>query len=131
MPNYAITDLTRQAASILRGLIARYGITQQQMAEAVGVSQSQLSKMVRGTKPIDLDQLAAMCEALGTSPAVVLREAEDFLADYMSPNAARVIYVEDGLRLSKPTVVSEYPVQFTEAVVPDLATRRRKTEGKG
>ena len=131
MPNYVITDLTRQTASILRGLIARYGVTQQQMAEAVGVSQSQLSKMIRGVRPIDLDQLAAMCEALGTSPGVVLGEAESFLAAYMTPNAAKFIYVEEGLRLETPIDVSKYAAQYSDPVVPEWSGRARKEEGQG
>lgn len=130
MPNYAITDLTRQTASILRGLIARYGVTQTQMAEAVGVSQSQLSKMIRGTRPIDLDQLAAMCEALGASPSKVLAEAEDFLVNYATPHAAKFIFVMEGIRQEPPIVVADYPLQWTEPVVPEVTRSAKKPTGQ-
>jgi len=130
VPNYVITDLTRQTASILRGLIARYGVTQTQMAEAVGVSQSQLSKMIRGTRPIDLDQLTAMCEALDASPSKVLAEAEDFLINYATPYATKYIFVNDGIRQDPPIVVAEQAVQWTEPVVPEVGSSLKKTNGQ-
>lgn len=52
------------------------GITQAQLGEAADVSQSQLSKILRGERQMSIDQLAAMCRVLGLGFLDVAREAE-------------------------------------------------------
>lgn len=51
------------------------GLTQQQVATATGISQSQVSKYLRGVRVPDLDTLAALCEALGLDMPTVVRDA--------------------------------------------------------
>ncbi|MEG8035056.1 helix-turn-helix transcriptional regulator [Sphingomonas sp. LR61] len=102
MPNYDVSDLTRLIASMIRGLMARHGVKQSEMAESIGVSQSQLSKMVRGVRPIDIDQLDGMCRALGVDLSVVIKEAEETLSAYDSKPNARLIFVDDNIRLAEP-----------------------------
>lgn len=102
VPNYEVSDLTRHVASRLRGLMAQHRVTQAELADSVGVSQSQLSKMVRGVRPIDLDQLDGMCIALGVDTGDLIKEAEVALQNYDFVPNARLIFVDDGLRLSEP-----------------------------
>ncbi len=102
VPNYDVSDLTRLIASMIRGLMARHGVKQSEMAESIGVSQSQLSKMVRGVRPIDIDQLDGMCRALGVDLSVVIKEAEETLSAYDSKPNARLIFVDDNIRLAEP-----------------------------
>lgn len=102
VPNYEVSDLTRLIASMIRGLMARHGVKQADMAAAIGVSQSQLSKMVRGVRPIDLDQADGMCRALGADLWEVIKEAEDVLANYDAKPNARLIFVDDNIRLKTP-----------------------------
>lgn len=120
MENYKVRDLTRQVASTVRAAMAKFNVTQAEMAAAVGVSQSQLSKMVRGTRPIDIDQLDAMCRALGLDTGTVVADAEAFLGNYDIAPAARFVYVEEGVRLATPY---ELPQDEPALVLP--ATRRR------
>jgi DNA-binding Xre family transcriptional regulator len=72
--------LTIEVASILRGVAARKSITNADLSKTVGVSTSQLSKVMRGEKQIDMDLLDALCMALGTEITDLLREAEEAVA---------------------------------------------------
>ena len=67
--------LTKEVAGIIKGKMARYSVSQKEMAEPVGVDQSQLSKMIRGLRPINLDQLEIMCAVLGVEIDDVIDEA--------------------------------------------------------
>lgn len=123
MPDYKVSDLTRFVAARLRGLMAQHSVKQSELAESIGVSQSHLSKMVRGMRPIDLDQLDGMCLALGADTADLLKEAEAALESYdFTPNA-RFIFVDDGIRLASPMDTEGWggdPI-----VPPHSATRAR------
>jgi len=124
VPNYEVSDLTRHVASRLRGLMAQHRVTQAELAESIGVSQSQLSKMVRGVRPIDLDQLDGMCIALGVDTGDLIKEAEAALQNYDFVPNARLIFVDDGLRLSDPidtTGWGDGPI-----VLPHSARQSRK-----
>ncbi|QIK63797.1 helix-turn-helix transcriptional regulator [Leucobacter viscericola] len=115
MPNYDELDLALHVASQIRALMAKFNISQKDLAESVSISQSQLSKMVRGTRPITIDQLDAICWALGTSPSTLLAEAEEYMSQFDSfPAKAR--FVSDGLKLKEP---------FVSADMPSLATVTR------
>ena len=122
MNDYDTLDLTRHVAGQVRALMARYGVSQSQMAESVGISQSQLSKMVRGVKPITIDQLDAMCRSLGVDSWEVLREAEEFLAAHDRVLPARLVFVERGVALDEPRQVSDGQ---RPAIIRPLAPRRR------
>lgn len=102
VPNYDVNDLTRLIASRIRGLMAQHGVKQADLAASINVSQSQLSKMLRGVRPIDLDQLDGMCLALGQQMSVIVAEAEEILAKLDAEPSARYIFVDDGLRLETP-----------------------------
>ncbi len=83
--------------------MSRHKVTQAELAAAIGVSQSQLSKMVRGTRPIDIDELDGMATALGTDAWSLLREAEDVLADFTVGGLnTSSVFVQDGRRLETP-----------------------------
>ncbi|RLP73660.1 XRE family transcriptional regulator [Mycetocola tolaasinivorans] len=120
MTNYVVSDLTRKIAAILRGHMAQYGITQAELGEAIGVSQSQLSKLVRGVRPIELEQFVGMCESMGLDAGAILQEAEAFLADYDVDPIAKIVYVEDGKLLPTPHHLNE---RNLAPVVAPLRTR--------
>lgn len=98
--------------------MARYGIKQSELAESIGVSQSQLSKMVRGMRPIDLDQLDGMCRALGADTFAVVKEAEDTLSNYDAQPNAKLIFVEENVRLTKPYDTTGWGP--SEPIVPEF-----------
>lgn len=66
---------TRAVAGELRAVVARRGIGQASLAEASGVAQATLSKILRGVAPIDVEQVYAICNALGVEPSDVLEAA--------------------------------------------------------
>lgn len=102
MSNYETQDLTRFLAGKIRALMAQHNVSQGQLAEAIGVSQSQLSKMVRGARPITIDQFEAMCWSFGVNFHELLEEAHDFLINYDNPIPTKLVFVEEGVRLPAP-----------------------------
>lgn len=47
-------------------------ISQKALEEATGISQSQISKLLRGIRIINIDELYSLCSALNLSPAQIL-----------------------------------------------------------
>lgn len=122
MNDYDTLDLTRHIAGQVRALMAKYGVSQSQMAASVGTSQSQLSKMVRGVRPISIDQLDAMCFSLGVESWELVREAEEFLAAHDRRSPARLVFAEHGVALRTPHTINE---ESKPAIVQALGGRRR------
>lgn len=67
--------LTQEIAGIIAGMMTRYKVSQTEMAGPVGVAQSHLSKMLRGLRPINIDQLEIMCAVLGVEVTKIVDEA--------------------------------------------------------
>lgn len=64
----------RALLELLRAARAEAGLTQEQLAESLNVTQSFVSKCERGERRIDLVELRAWCKALGISlPELVNR----------------------------------------------------------
>lgn len=70
-------ELARHIAGVLRAEVARQQISQSALAAAVGLSQSQVSKYLTGKKAPNVDELEALCLAVGRSYLDVVTEAED------------------------------------------------------
>jgi transcriptional regulator with XRE-family HTH domain len=49
------------------------GMTQSDLADAIGTDQSQISKFERGERRIDIIDYARICRAIGLDPAAPLR----------------------------------------------------------
>lgn len=60
--------------ALLRSVRVKAGLTQVQMADALGVGQSYVSKLERGENFVDVLLYARWCQACGTKPGVVLDE---------------------------------------------------------
>ncbi|MFN9475347.1 MAG: helix-turn-helix domain-containing protein [Acidovorax sp.] len=58
--------------ALLRELRRRSGLTQEQMAVALGVGQSYVSKLERGENFVDVLLYARWCQACGAKPGVAL-----------------------------------------------------------
>ncbi|MBP2420016.1 helix-turn-helix domain-containing protein [Microbacterium imperiale] len=94
--------MTREIISRLRGQIARFDVNQTELAVLCDVSQSQFSKIIRGTRPMSLDQLVVICDALAIDLGELTREVEDFLANRDLGQASPIVYVEEGARIDPP-----------------------------
>ena len=76
----------RQAmAQIMKGRMAFHGVKQAETAEAIGISQSQLSKILRADRPIDLETFEALCTVLGDDAAALVAQGRA-LADRSATN---------------------------------------------
>jgi transcriptional regulator with XRE-family HTH domain len=65
---------------LLRDTRHAAGVTQVQLAERIGETQSHLSKMERGEVRLDLIQMWTICHALGTTLSKLVTELEKRLA---------------------------------------------------
>ena len=54
----------------------RQGMTQVALAAEAGISQSQVSRVLGGIKPVTLTEMLRMCEALGLVASAVVEQAE-------------------------------------------------------
>lgn len=59
----------------LKGAREQSGLTQVQLAEAMGVAQSDISKIERGERRLDVVELVYVCRALGIS-------SKDFISSF-------------------------------------------------
>jgi transcriptional regulator with XRE-family HTH domain len=66
----------RAIAGVLDAARERQGITQAELAAAVGISQSQVSNILAGRKPMTMSEMLDMCGALGLVASEVVRQAE-------------------------------------------------------
>lgn len=66
-----------KVALILDEERARQGMDQTVLAAKVGVSQSQISRMLDGTKPATITEFMKMCKALGLVASEVVKQAEN------------------------------------------------------
>lgn len=94
--------MAREIIARLRGQIARYDVSQADLAVLCDVSQSQFSKIIRGTRPMSVDQLTIICDALAIDLGKLAAEVEEFLAERDLPLMSPVVYVEEQSRLDEP-----------------------------
>lgn len=71
------SDLTKEVAAIIKGLMVRRGHEQQSLANAVGVSPAQMSRMLAGGKHWDIDQLSRAAQFLDGDWREILADAEE------------------------------------------------------
>lgn len=64
-----------EVAALLREAVARREMTQAEVARRSGVSTSQVSKYLRGVRPITIDELDQLCGAIGISFERIIVEA--------------------------------------------------------
>lgn len=58
----------------IRDLLRDAGITQDQVAAALGIQQSQVSRRLAGRLALDIDELAAIAALIGCTPADLLAD---------------------------------------------------------
>src|SRR4051812_28536283 len=60
------------AADVLRELMRQHGMTQQRLEAAVGITQSTISAVLNGKRPLTFDQVIAMADHFAVSPSAFL-----------------------------------------------------------
>lgn len=81
----APTQLTRAIAQALSTKLAQTGLSQRHFAPIVGISDSQLSKHLRGEVTLTIDLLDLICHELGLSLVEVVDAAEFQTRDRWQP----------------------------------------------
>ena len=69
-------SLNKKVADELNALRGRFGVSQAQLAAVIAVSQSQMSKRLKGRVPFILDDIEAFAEYFGISASQLLGYAE-------------------------------------------------------
>ena len=70
------TSLNSRVAMEIRAMMGRYGITQTQLADVLGVNQGQTSKRLRSVIPFTLPEIEAIAAFFKISPSQLLGYAE-------------------------------------------------------
>lgn len=63
--------------ALLRGARVAAGLTQGELAERLGATQSFVSKVERGERRLDVLELRSFCWAMGTSLSAFVRDLEE------------------------------------------------------
>lgn len=64
--------LTSRVAAEVRALMGRHNVTQMQLTAVLGVSQTGVSKRLRGLTPFDVNEIEALADYFGLDPAELL-----------------------------------------------------------
>jgi DNA-binding Xre family transcriptional regulator len=86
---------TKRIADLLRARMERFKINQGDVSPYVGVSQSQLSKMLNGKRTINLDQLDIMCQMLDLEATELVREVESWKRDRIFGDEPPYLVIDD------------------------------------
>ena len=78
-PKDTMDTFGKVIARILNDERLQKGVTQAELAESTGISQSQISKQLRGTRDINIDELSSIVTALNMSLVELIRTAEQEL----------------------------------------------------
>lgn len=76
--------LSKEIAATLRAQLARKQFSQADLAEAVQISQTQLSGILNAKKHVDIEQLDEICFALGLTFRQVIADADKATAHRFS-----------------------------------------------
>lgn len=80
------------------------GLTQEQLAEKLDVSNAYISKIERGRTPINLERLSELCVMLEESPEYILSGANSGTGDYLRNE---IIIMLEGCSAEKIKLISQ------------------------
>lgn len=70
--NTQVSPEANAIARLIKAQMAIKGVSQTKLASILSISQSHLSRQLRGQSPFDLDQIFNACNYLGVDPQEVL-----------------------------------------------------------
>jgi transcriptional regulator with XRE-family HTH domain len=76
MPLRDRSPLSARALDVIQSMAAKTDLNQSQIALLSGLTQPQISRLYAGRAPLKVDELEALCTALGVSVLDVLSEAD-------------------------------------------------------
>lgn len=69
-------EVEAKVVAAIRSTLAERAVTQSAVAEAAGMSEAQLSRILSGVKTARFSEIAALCDALGLRLSDVVRAVE-------------------------------------------------------
>lgn len=110
-----------EVGKTIKRILDEQGMTQQALADAIGVSKQVMHKIVAGTKAINVTEIAAIATALGTTVDVLLTPAAvtqrtDFLEVQNEQTRKKILFLQDVM----------HEILFLEEVVHAHDTANRK-----
>lgn len=106
------SEFTKEIASIVDSWRVRRGLKQKDLELPLGVSKGQVSRLLKGLKHWDIEQLDNVCAFLGVSVLEVISEAESALV-------GRKLYPH----YAKTAIVSTFPQTVISDEVEPLPER--------
>ncbi|WBT08818.1 helix-turn-helix transcriptional regulator [Corynebacterium sp. SCR221107] len=117
----SVDALGKAVARQLNARKAHQRLTQAQIESITGISQSQLSKQLRGFRAITIDEFESICTALDISMFEILEAAErEIQRDSKTTMAVEKPANElDARRAAKRVVVADVPAEEAEELSDD------------
>lgn len=75
------TELSHQIAAIVRSQMGFKNISQAELVRATGMSQPTLSRLLKGDRAMDVEQLNIICKALRVSLGDVMTQAMEYVSN--------------------------------------------------
>lgn len=75
-----LDNFSREIAEILAEIVSKKGVSQNRIAAASGVSQAQISRILKKQRSVSVEDLHLIAEALGIPASSIFREAESRLS---------------------------------------------------
>ena len=75
-PKQRLIDVESRVMAAIEDARKASGMSQDELANLLGVSQPQVSRMLAGERPATVAELFMMCAALHLDPAVVIAQAD-------------------------------------------------------
>jgi transcriptional regulator with XRE-family HTH domain len=88
-------SLSHTAAGRIRGLRAELGLNQTKLALRVGMTRTALSDREAGVKPVNVDELPAFADALGTSIEYLLGLTNDRSPRRIAPSGGSMFVMPE------------------------------------
>lgn len=105
-------DLTKRVAAVLRGRKAELDLKDEQIAVAIGVSQEQVSRFLKPSRVMTIEQMEKICEFLGLDVAHALN-GERRLIDAPKGDDLRTLIA---FLIAHPAQDEELNTRLSEAV---------------
>ena len=123
-------EINRIVSENLNRLLEERNITQQELAEYIGVTQASVSNWCKGIKMPRMDKIDKICQYLDVERSALLKDSIEYKY-YLDSAAAKVaeeLYKRDDLRVLFDAAgdVSEEDIRY----VATLLEKLKKKEGK-
>lgn len=112
-----MSDLKHRVGEQIRNIRKRRGMTQEALADRSGLSFSYISDVERGTRNISLDSLGRIVEALGTTPAQIFADMNEWLAKTESDAAQGKLETLQALLMNRSATELDFIISVAKEFI--------------